>query len=427
MKKVLKRLLVLTLVATFALGSAGVFAANISEFKGEVLSSNKIEDKINQKKIRKELNLSDKKTLSSVKLTKDNNITWAKTINSKHMAYTTTGKPGYSKYSNVSGNYVIPIKAATTGILYIDAVLDKSSTASIAIISTDINVTAYGASMFLSPGQSRVDTNGFDVVAGKTYYILVEPRSSTNKYTLSVRGYVYANNSRSLSVNKWILSSGAKGSGYSNVYYKIKPSKTGYINVSLKRYGYSSSTGYITLYDSKKKAISSKVYYNSKNSYYNKAYFGVKAKNTYYIRINNCTGSSKYQYKYGVKYSNAKVKDYNISKKSKAKTIKRKKTVSTVFVASTKKTCDWYKIKVSKKRPTVITLNTKGIKSGNIAVTVYKGKKKIGTQKITPYTDKFKGKITYGTSYGKANKGTYYIKVQQGKKCSGMYKIQYSK
>ena len=180
------------------------------------------------------------------------------------------------------------------------------------------------------------------------------------------------------------------------------------------------------LLDSKKKAISSKVWYYSANSRY-RVYFGVKAKKPYYVRVSGCHGSYNNGYQYRVKYTLKKVKDYNLSKKSKAKTIKRKKTVTTMFAASTGKTCDWYKIKVSKKRPTVITLNTKYVKSGKMAVSVYKGKRKIGTSTIYPSTDIFKGKLTYGTTYGKANKGTYYNKVQHGAKCSGMYKIQYTK
>lgn len=431
MKKVLKRLLVLTLVSMFALGSTGVFAAENANVqatleKGENI---KVSKQTAAKPIEKSSNLK-----AIVKKSALSNIN---SLSATTMTYSTTAKPAYAKgvipgvYSTNTQVLCLPIKANATGKLWIDAVVPIGSPCSVQVYvgtlsgSTFTPVNDYG---YVTAGKTDIGIGGLDVVAGRTYYIGLA--NSKENALVNLRGYVYTYTSgRTLPVNKIMLSSGVKGSSNAtpSLLYKIKPSKTGTISVSLTEYGMSSSAGYVTLYNSKKKAISSKLWYYSKSSS-SRAYFGVKAGTTYYIKITDARGSYSSQYKYGVKYTNTKVTDRNLSKKSKAKTIKRKKSVSTVFVALTGKSVDWYKFKVTKKRKTQIKLYTSGIKSGNLYVTVYKGKKKIGsTKKVPYYANSFTGTITYGRSYGKADKGTYYVKVQQGAKCSGKYSIKYVK
>ncbi|MCR2032497.1 hypothetical protein [Anaerofustis stercorihominis] len=425
MKKVLKRLLVLTLVATFALGSAGVFAANDSSIDSTLEKNN-----LSSSTAEKQVKTVSKKT-ENVKKIKATGYD----IVAPALTYNTTSKPAYRGGNlAVAGYYQIIVRANATGKLYVDGSVSSSSKGSATVYvcsSLDINsgrFTYISPSKTISPGKSGIGAGGLDVVAGRNYNVLV--KTNADNVNVNVKSYIYTYTSgRTLPVNKTMLSSGIKGN--SNVspelLYKIKPSKTGTISVSITEYGMSSSAAYVTLYNSKKKAISSKLWYYSKSGAY-RAYFGVKANTTYYIKITDARGSYASQYKYGVKYTNTKVTDRNLSKKSKAKTIKRKKSMSTVFVASTGKSVDWYKIKVSKKRKTQIKIYTSGIKSGNLYVTVYKGKKKIGsTKKIPYYANSFTGTITYGTSYGKANKGTYYIKVQQGAKSSGKYSIKYVK
>lgn len=86
----------------------------------------------------------------------------------------------------------------------------------------------------------------------------------------------------------------------------------------------------------------------------------------------------------------------------------------------------WYKFKVPKKQKTVLKVNAANIKSGSAKLILYYGKKKIGSSTISKGY-KYTFKITNGTTYGKANKGTYYAVISTSAKCSGQYKIQYSK
>lgn len=115
-----------------------------------------------------------------------------------------------------------------------------------------------------------------------------------------------------------------------------------------------------------------------------------------------------------------------IGYKSSAKKLYRGANYTdTLFVASTSNNTDWYKIYVSSKRKTVVNISTKGIKSGTIYVTAYRGTKKLGSVTIKDYEDLNKLELIYGTTYGKANSGTYYIKVVKGTKASGKYSIRY--
>lgn len=106
---------------------------------------------------------------------------------------------------------------------------------------------------------------------------------------------------------------------------------------------------------------------------------------------------------------------YGTSKK-KAKEIKRKKSKKQVFLSneSTKKT-HWYKIKVKKTGTTYIDVTGLGNRS-KISVLVSGG-------------TKLKSKsISKGFRiYGKAKKGTYYIKISKGSKGTSGYQIKYTK
>ena len=79
-----------------------------------------------------------------------------------------------------------------------------------------------------------------------------------------------------------------------------------------------------------------------------------------------------------------------------------------MFIASTSTSTDWYKFKVTEKRPTVFRVNATDMSSGSLTITAYAGSKKIGTQTVSARTSK-DFTITNGTTYGKADAGTYYV------------------
>ena len=106
---------------------------------------------------------------------------------------------------------------------------------------------------------------------------------------------------------------------------------------------------------------------------------------------------------------------YGTSKK-KAKEIKRKKAKKQVFLSNESvNKAHWYKIKVKKTGTTYIDVTGLGNRS-TISVTV------TGPAKLKHKT------ISKGFRiYGKAKKGTYYIKIKKGSKGTSGYQVKYTK
>ena len=122
------------------------------------------------------------------------------------------------------------------------------------------------------------------------------------------------------------------------------------------------------------------------------------------------------QYCYGSKAYTAKY----ATKKSKAKQIKRKKSVTNVLTASDKnKATHYYKIKVAKNGKLRIDASVYQT-AGKMNFSVYG--KGIKTKTLSMKSNKS------GWWTGKVRKGTYYIKVTKcTKTTSGTYKIKYTK
>lgn len=119
-------------------------------------------------------------------------------------------------------------------------------------------------------------------------------------------------------------------------------------------------------------------------------------------------------------YGNKKYTGKYATKKSKAKSISRKKSKTNVLTASdAKNKSHYYKIKVTKKRNSRIDVTT-WQNSGKIRVTISgKGVK----TKTVNYTSSKAVKYT-----AKLKKGTYYIRItKMTKNTSGAYKVKYVK
>ncbi len=313
-----------------------------------------------------------------------------------------------------------PITVNTSGKLYIAATADSANTGSVFISLGATNAfTSSDPLWSVSPGKTDKGIGGIDVTAG-TYYIGVR---SYYGGAVKVQPYVYSYATRTLPAGLMMLTSGYKGNYVdSAALFRIKPAKTGYIRVTAKEYGYSTSGGYVTLLNASKKAVSDKLWYysSSKTSY---IAFGVKKGVTYYLKANGLAGIESYGIKYKV-YGSALRKN---TTKKKAKTLKRKaKFISTAIPANGKKGNQWYKFKVPKKQATQIRINMANVKSGKMKATVYYGKKKVASTSLVNGTTNTL-KLTYSTSYGKAKKGTYYLKLSKSAKTNGSYKIRYLK
>lgn len=317
------------------------------------------------------------------------------------------------------------ITAKSTGKMYIVLQTDPANSAGVTVALGTRSGSQFliSKTTYLAADATNEGFGCIDVTAGQTY-ILGFQSSSAGR--IAFAPYIYSYATRALPAGKAMMSSGVKGSSNaaSTVLYKITPAKSGYIDVVLSNGG--ATYGKVTLLNSSKRAVSSTLSYNSKSKT-GYVVFGVKKGKTYYLKVTGCTGLYSNQYMYAILYKATAGKIRANTKRSKSIKLKRKaKYTVTTAPAKTKGGKDWYKFKVTKKRKTQVRIDATNVKSGTMKVTCSAGKKKIATKTVV------KGKvntftITHSTTYGKANRGTYYIVIQKSAKMNGQYRIKYLK
>lgn len=359
-------------------------------------------------------------------------------IDSKTIYYSTSSAPKYSNYTVEAGGYVriVPIKASSTGWMYLDVTSSAENDGSVGVYLVDnyeydsatgnvsIPEGTNGESTYGSAGETKKNACKIAVTKGKTYYVWLQSSSySEVNAVVGIRAKVYTTGTRTLSAgtSKWTVASGISKSGEygASTWFKVKPTKTGVMIVSLKEYGYSSSYGKVTLYNASKKVRSEKVTYSSSGS---KVKFGVKKGTTYYLKVSDCYGSYDNNYKFGIRYSITAAKDRAISKKSSAKRIYRKDDATkTLFTAANANSVDYYKFTVKTARKTKVTVKTTDITSGYVVMRLYKSNGKLLKKLEIPAQSE--GYI-YTTS--KLSKGTYYVKITKSAKASGRYSVRWT-
>ena len=210
-------------------------------------------------------------------------------------------------------------------------------------------------------------------------------------------------------------------------YAQFTTSKKGYVTFT------ADFSCYVMLCNSKKKVVSngtqsSGEYVNSNSSYpYQRTIsFGVAKGKTYFFKIKYMPGSknSSGEYVGTLKWTGKKISPCKYGKKkSKARTIKKKKTVKGLFVAGNRKG-QWFKI-TNKQKTTKITVTSKKVNYRMKYKIYYKsyGKWYDITYSTLRSDDYYKDVIT-GTVSRKA-KHTYYIKVFPDAKTSGYYTIKW--
>ncbi len=202
------------------------------------------------------------------------------------------------------------------------------------------------------------------------------------------------------------------------IYAKFKPTKSGYVTLN-----YSGKYSvYITLCDSKKKALSDQAYV-SNYSGYKSAVFAVNKNTTYYFKVNASTGS-----KFTFKTAFTTVSEKSGSKVSKAVSIKKGKTAKGLILPGSS-TKDYYKIVVSKDQKVSLKFTGKAC-TGTIRINVYsdsKLKRWVGTVYCNGASYSTTRKV-YTSGSSKLRKGTYYIQVERSNsKTNGYYSIQWLK
>ena len=217
-------------------------------------------------------------------------------------------------------------------------------------------------------------------------------------------------------------------------YFKIKPTKTGYITFSILSDDYS---GYAALCNSSKKVISKGksssdgdwIWGGSSYAYYKKLNYGVKKGKTYYLKIKGYPYNKNSEGKYyaTVKWTNTKVKPAKYgTKKSKAKAIKRKKTIKGLFIAGNRK-AQWYKITTNKKKATFTLKGAKTNDAAKISV-IYRSNATSGKwMTLGPGSASREGYVSkpYLTQYLSKKKYTAYVNITPNGKTSGMYTLRW--
>ncbi|MBQ1407977.1 MAG: hypothetical protein IIY88_07595, partial [Eubacterium sp.] len=140
---------------------------------------------------------------------------------------------------------------------------------------------------------------------------------------------------------------------------------------------------------------------------------------TYFIRVKSIDSNTVLQFS----LKQTAVKEKSGKSKKKAVAIKAKKKAKGTIAPGSKK-ADWYKLTLKKKKTLTINLTTDA--TNYLTLTVYNKKgKKIGSTNIYNAT-KWKGTVTHSRTYGKADKGTYYIKIsRKTAKDSGIYTLSW--
>lgn len=140
--------------------------------------------------------------------------------------------------------------------------------------------------------------------------------------------------------------------------------------------------------------------------------YGVKKNTTYYLRVSSNGNLS-------VKCKFTKVSENSGSKKSKAKSVKKNKTVKGIIAAGDK-TVDWYKIKLPKKQ--VLHIYFSGRTNDKIKLTFSGSYLKTAKKYIV--RGNTSTQHTYTTE--RAQPGNYYIKVERNNsKSSGYYTLKW--
>ena len=329
-----------------------------------------------------------------------------------------------TKLSKSEAGVIVPLKVAQAGTIkvdmtaqkvqrtaYIDFYTDAACTKSISgfygyLEPTDTSKTGYVSASAASTIYMKIYCSSYDSTPSFTNTIKIglgEYTTSDKTLTSSIK--YYRKNSKDI------------------FRFRYTAPNTGKVFVKVgSAYGV-----YVKLEDGNKRPLNSDFAWvsNGVNLHKGRIGYAVKKGKTYYFAVKTIASDEMQT----ISVSGVQtVKEKSGASKKKAKKLKAKKNANGLLIAGENK-ADWYKIKVKKKKKVTITItgepNTDNSYKDGIKLTVYNAKgKKIGS--LNMKSEKEVGRLTYGSSYGKANKGTYYIKVSPiNNKSSGYYTLKW--
>lgn len=321
---------------------------------------------------------------------------------------------------------IIPITISEPGRLYLsfDENQSLSTTAQIGILSNR-NSTSGQFSTYSSTDYLKNKLIYANISTAGTYYIILNSSqyySSLTSNTITFSTYVVGSSfgtveqsvtNRNTTITYY---TGNYSSSAPDLYIKYKAPANGYLTLTAN-----SGSGYVTLCNAKKKALSTKDTIHSEYTN-NKSVYGVKKGTTYYVKVNS------YENTFALNLKTTAISEKSGASKKKAKTMAVNKNVKGTIVAGTK-TADWYKIVLTKSSR--VTINVKSSSNGNLKISVYKGSSSYGSGSMSGinYSNQFISVNKYNTSQRvRWTKGTYYVKVERGNSTSsGYYTLKWQK
>lgn len=401
MKKVMGKLLSAMLILTLVFTSASVAFADSSEtgageMKAEV-SSVQTEDTAQDTVQKPQLEMKSEKVAAVEK------AATTKASGEFPLTSVKTGNESLKGYTVYPLEQYFILRAPTKGVFLFTVKGTSANSGATIKIKTSPTASSYLDVTYVS-GTSEY-TLMAEVPQGGIYYMTIEPSYNASG-NLLIGGTHISGTDRTITNKTWNAVGVEKAQ---TRYFKFKAKYNGYVTVQTKKL-----SGYVTLTNSKKKALSNAVYASSYST--KKITFGVKKDKTYYLKAKN--RYTNYDGYYQIRYTNSRISEKSGKKKSRAVLLKKKRTKKGTIVAGEKRT-DWYKFRVTKRKTVRITM--KGATNDELKVAVYKGGRNIG--RGTLYESRGGVKLK---SLGKLSKGTYYIKVYRGnKKSSGWYSLSW--
>lgn len=316
---------------------------------------------------------------------------------------------------------ILPVHVSQAGVLEI-AVTGTSLTSSVEMgFFSDAGCqTAAGSTATVYGNSSQSVKKTYQIAAEGVYYLRFRWASSIPSVagTLQVQAVSYCG--KELNLNETSQAVYTEDAA-KTLYHKLTVKKDGVVTVSGGAYqevgtSLQASSLYIQLCNKNKKSLTNATL-SSLNLYSEN--FALK-KGTYYVAV---TSGLRYQLSSSVNTW----KDRSGTKQSKAKLIRKKKTVKGMIALtdSTKKV-DWFKIKISKRSK--IQLNVAAVCTGTSS------NMKVEIVPANKHYTLLNASVLLGTtgrklkSRSKLNAGVYYIKVTKlTKSCSGVYGITYAK
>lgn len=310
------------------------------------------------------------------------------------------------QYKTAKGSVIgFTVKMPSDGALFVDLKIYNGVTNRLEysdVLLTDVNDNP------IAKGSTSSNTIRVNNLKAGYYNIYIASRIEGNSVYAQVKPYSFINNASKIngSLRAFV------GSGRT-IYRNFSVKKRSQVWLKAGRESGWSAKVYLQKKSGKKWTRVTDIEYPKLTDA--SRYFAVSP-GSYRIVFESTDANDLYQASFGTKSYTGKY----ATKKSKSKSISRKKSKTNVLTASdAKKKTHWYKFKVSKRRSTQFKVTTYN-SSGSVTATLYKGKKKLSSR--TAYSP------SYITFKGKLSKGTYYVKVTKNtKNTSGKYIVKYVK